>query len=97
MWMSSFDGVQKHEGSRVKVYRNTSVDSLSLSSNEAHTLFKDRQGFIWVGTMAGIDRVDPETDVIRHYNLKSRYFTNEGNGYPYSIFQDKKDSIWVIK
>lgn len=95
MWMGSFDGVQKHEGSRVKVYKNSAVDSLSLSSNEAHVVFEDRKGFIWVGTMAGIDRIDPKTNAIRHYNLKSRYFPNQGNGYPYSIFQDKKDSIWV--
>jgi ligand-binding sensor domain-containing protein len=46
--------------------------------------------------MTGLDRIDPRTDVIRHYVLKSRYLSEEGNGYIYSIFQDKKDSIWVV-
>ena len=95
MWMGSFDGVQKLEGSRVKVYKSAAVDSLSLSSNQAHSLFEDRQGYIWAGTMAGIDRIDPETGVIRHYNVRSRYSSEQGNGYPFSIFQDKKDSIWL--
>ena len=95
MWIGSYDGVQKLEGARVKVYRSSPVDSLSLSSNQVHSLFEDREGFIWAGTMEGVDRINPATDVIRHYNLKSRYYAEQGNGYPHSIFQDKKDSIWV--
>ena len=95
MWIGSYNGVQKLEGARVKVYGSSPVDSLSLSSNLTHSLFEDTQGYIWAGTMAGIDRIDPETDVIRHYNVKSRYSLEQGNGYPFSIFQDKKDSIWV--
>lgn len=73
MWMGFYDGVQKQEGPGVKVYRSSAIDSLSLSSNEAHTLFEDKEGFIWVGTMAGVDRIDPKTDVIHRYNLKSNF------------------------
>ncbi|MES2777574.1 MAG: ATP-binding protein [Bacteroidota bacterium] len=88
MWMGSFNGVQKHEGARITVYTAAGADSLSLSSNEVHPVFEDREGFIWAGNIAGIDRIDPQTKLIRHYPSKSM-------GFIYSIFQDKYDSIWV--
>ncbi|MEO6404796.1 MAG: histidine kinase [Ferruginibacter sp.] len=95
MWIGSTNGLNKHEGSRIKVYNKIGKDSASLSSTEMHTLFEDRQGFIWVGSTGGLDKLNPVTGGIVHYPLSSGDKNSPSIGYILSITQDKYDSIWV--
>jgi ligand-binding sensor domain-containing protein/putative methionine-R-sulfoxide reductase with GAF domain len=95
MWFGSYNGLHKHEGSSIKLFKKNSTDSSSLSSNEMHSVFEDRLGFIWAGTTGGLDKLDPETQVIKHYKLKSYKRNDDWLGYIYNIFQDDKNNIWV--
>lgn len=95
MWFGSYNGLHKHEGTSIKVYNKSGKDSVSLSSKEMHAVFEDRLGFIWVGTTGGLDKLDPKTQIIKHYKLKSAKRADNWLGYIYNIFQDDKDSIWV--
>ena len=60
-----------------------------------HSVFEDRLGFIWVGTTGGLDKLDPKTQIVKHYKLKSNKRNDDWLGYIYTIFQDDTDSIWV--
>ena len=93
MWIGSYSGLHKHEGSRIKVYNKIGKDSASMSANEMHTLFEDRQGFIWAGTVAGLDKVNPVNGFIKHYPLTSGDEKSPSIGYIISITQDKYDFI----
>ncbi|MEP7236516.1 MAG: two-component regulator propeller domain-containing protein, partial [Ferruginibacter sp.] len=95
MWIGSNNGVNKHEGSRIKIYNKIGKDSASISSAEMHCFFEDKLGFIWVGTTGGLDKINPSTDVITHYTLNSGNTISPSIGYIFSITQDKYDSIWV--
>ncbi len=95
MWFGSYNGLHKHEGTSIKVYKKNNKDSTSLSSNEMHSVFEDRLGFIWVGTTGGLDKVNPKTGSIKHYKLKSAKAKDDWNGYIVTIFQDNEDNIWV--
>ena len=66
MWFGSYNGLHKHEGTSIKVYNKSSGDSTALSSNEIHPVFEDRLGYIWAGTTAGLDKLDPRTGFIVH-------------------------------
>lgn len=95
MWIGSNNGINKHEGARIKIYNKIGKDSASISSAEMHCLFEDRLGFIWAGTTGGLDKINPLTDVITHYTLNSDNTVSPSIGYILSITQDKYDSIWV--
>eukprot|EP01035_Chromulina_nebulosa_P056024 gene56024-76795_t len=95
MWFGSYNGLHKHEGTAIKVYNKSAVDSNSISSNEIHPVLADRQGYIWVGTTAGLDKLDPTTDKIRHYKLRNDSRNDDNIGYIYSIFQAADDSMWI--
>ncbi|WP_412070530.1 two-component regulator propeller domain-containing protein [Rubrivirga sp. IMCC43871] len=43
---------------QLRVYRSVPEDPGSLSSDEVAVLMEDRQGVLWVGTYAGLDRFD---------------------------------------
>ncbi len=95
MWSGSYNGLQKNEGTSIKVYNKSGKDSNSLSSKEMHAVFEDRLGFIWAGTTGGLDKLNPKTGIIQHYKLKPENADDDRIGYIICIFQDDKDNIWV--
>jgi len=95
MWVGSTNGINKHEGARIKIYNKIGKDAASISSAEMHCFFEDKLGFIWVGTTGGLDKINPSNDVITHYSLNSGNSLSPSIGYIFSITQDKYDSIWV--
>lgn len=96
MWFGSYNGLHKHEGTSIKLYNKSGKDAASLSSKEVHAVFIDRLGYTWAGTTGGLDKLDPKTGIIQHYQLKDSAHTNDQIGYIVSIFQDEKDAIWVV-
>ncbi len=95
MWFGSYNGLHKHEGTYIRVYNRTNGGNTSLSSREIHAVFEDKQGYIWVGTTGGLDKLNPTTNFIEHYPLKSAKRSDDYIGYIISIFQDDKEDIWV--
>ncbi|MCY7291061.1 MAG: hypothetical protein LH615_02655, partial [Ferruginibacter sp.] len=94
MWVGSYNGLHKHEGSSIKVFKRIGKDSASISGGEMHGLFEDSNGFMWVGTTAGLDKIDPVTNKIKHYSIRNSDKKSAFVGYIYSIFEDDKGFIW---
>ncbi len=95
MWICSYNGLFKHEGSGIRVYKKMGEADKSISSEEMHGLFEDRYGFIWIGTTAGVDKIDPVTGKVLHYYLKNPDNNSSYVGYIYGVFQDNKDDMWI--
>jgi ligand-binding sensor domain-containing protein/DNA-binding CsgD family transcriptional regulator len=74
---------------RMEFHRLTKEDG--LPSNSVHCIFKDQQGFMWMGTVNGLCRYDG-------YEFK---LYNQQNGYALpddhinDIFQDSNGLIWI--
>jgi signal transduction histidine kinase/ligand-binding sensor domain-containing protein/DNA-binding response OmpR family regulator len=77
----------------VTTYAYTFPDSLPKSEKHLanYALFTDSNGYIWVGTEAGIIRIHPETD--------EQLFISEANGLSNNIIteftEDQQGHIWV--
>ncbi len=95
MWICSYNGLFKHEGSGIRVFKKMRGADKSISSEEMHGLFEDRYGFIWIGTTAGVDKIDPVTGKVIHYYLKNPDNNSSYVGYIYAVFQDNKDDMWI--
>ena len=68
----------------------------SLSDNAIHTLFKDREGGVWVGTrFGGISYYPyPFTPFKKYYSQSDGSKTISGNGV-HEICPDKKGNLWI--
>ena len=53
MWFGTYDGLNRYDGIRFRVYKNDVIDSLSISHNSITSLCEDRFNNLWIGTMAG--------------------------------------------
>lgn len=70
--------------------RFTSKDG--LPDNRIRSIFQDKKGFLWVGTMNGISRYDG-------YTFKKYYKTKDGNSisgnFAHAICEDSGQNIWI--
>ncbi len=75
------------QAQQYKFQHYTGDDGLSQLSGDA--LFQDREGYIWIGTQAGLNRFDSNTFKV--------YSTRDGllSDYITHITQDKDGAIWV--
>ncbi len=95
MWICSYNGLFKHEGSDIRNFKKSTDTTRSISAEEMHGIFEDRYGSIWTGTTAGVDKIDPVSGKVQHYNLRNPDNLSTHVGYITSIFQDNKDAIWI--
>ena len=64
-----------------------------LSQNSVLSFAQDRQGFMWIGTAAGLNRYDARNfKVYRNSSNPSSGLTND---YILSLLADSKDRLWV--
>ncbi len=95
MWIASYNGLYKHEGSRIRNFLQQSPSGNALSGLEIHCLMEDHEGYVWVGTTNGVDRIDPLTYTIKHVPLKSNDSASSFLGYITAIFQDDEQRVWI--
>jgi ligand-binding sensor domain-containing protein/signal transduction histidine kinase/DNA-binding response OmpR family regulator len=67
MWFATRDGLNRYDGSNIKVFRNNSKDTLSICNNDILSIEGDKIGNLWVGTYNGLNCYNPVTNVFQHY------------------------------
>jgi ligand-binding sensor domain-containing protein/serine phosphatase RsbU (regulator of sigma subunit) len=79
-----------------KVYTNNPSDPGSLSSNSIETIFKDRQGKLWIGTYGGgLCRFDAQNDrFIQFTHDPQNPHSISGNAVKV-IYQDRAGLFWI--
>jgi len=64
-----------------------------LSSNNITAIIQDSEGFLWIGTDAGLNRYDGYTFLVFKYNPQSENTIT--NNYITSLCEDKNGNIWI--
>lgn len=76
---------------------NISVEHLSteqgLSSLSVNTIIQDRRGFIWIGTLDGLNKFDGEN--FRIYRNNPDDSTSLSNNAVWALFEDRDGVLWV--
>lgn len=54
-------------------------------------LEKDSKGNIWIGTEAGLSKLDPKTDKFTNYTVVNGL----ANNFIYGILIDEEDNLWI--
>jgi ligand-binding sensor domain-containing protein len=68
-----------------KRYLNDPRDPSSLSSNAVYVVYQDRQGTLWLGTPAGLNRFDRQTETFQFFATPSLN----------AIFEDSQGNFWL--
>ncbi|MGE5776970.1 MAG: two-component regulator propeller domain-containing protein, partial [Chloroflexota bacterium] len=73
------------------VYRYNSDDPASLSEDSVWTIHESQDGFLWLGTQAGLNRLDPKTQKFKRYT-REQGIPNESI---LGILSDNRGRLWL--
>ena len=96
MWFGTANGLNRYDGTSIKVYRHDSTDPSSLSNNYIRSLMVDRSGVLWIGTWGGgLNKYDREKDAFIRYQNDPNDPHSLSNNAVWAIFEDQDGAIWV--
>jgi ligand-binding sensor domain-containing protein len=91
MWFGTWrGGLNRYDGYAFKVYKHDAKDERSLGNDGIRKLYVDRDGVLWVGTNAGVDRYDRETDSFIRYD-----HADDATRLPHFFYEDKSGVLWL--
>lgn len=77
-------------------YYNNDDDKSGLSNNHLSCLLKDRDNYVWIGTVGGgLNRFDPRTGKFKVYLSNDKQRGGISDNAINSLFRDDKGNIWV--
>jgi ligand-binding sensor domain-containing protein/signal transduction histidine kinase len=94
IWFATQYGLNRYDGYKFRVFAREQGRSDSLSGVFVRSLFKDRDGVLWVGCDHFLDRFDPLTETFTHYVVKSRDEIGPGATVE-DISQDRRGILWL--
>lgn len=95
MWFGTQDGLNRYDGYTFKIFRHDPQDTTSIPNEWIHSLYKDRNGNLWVGTDGGgLCKWIPDESgfktiaITTNYNVRSRYPVK-------AIIEDSAGKLWL--
>jgi ligand-binding sensor domain-containing protein len=67
MWFGTLNGLNRFDGYSFKVFVHERGNPNSPSGVDIESLFKDRDGALWIGCEQSLDRLDPKTETFTHF------------------------------
>jgi signal transduction histidine kinase/ligand-binding sensor domain-containing protein len=94
MWFGTQHGLNRFDGYDFKVYLPEAGNTNSVSCAYLFSLFKDRDGMLWMGCSQTLDRLDPRTETFTHYRIEGSG-ANALGGTVFHISQDHSGLLWL--
>lgn len=66
-WFGSWDGLNRYDGSTIKVYKPEAFGQGTISNNIIRNLLEDKSGNLWIVTHKGINKYNRDTDSFKSY------------------------------
>ena len=95
MWFGSGYGLMKFDGYEVTVYKHEPEDSTSLSSSSITAIVEDEQMTLWIGTINGLNRLNPVNGSCRRYNHNPDNPSSISNNYITALYIDNSGVLWI--
>jgi len=104
LWIgTNSTGLNKYnkETNTFTVYKNDPEDSHSISSNRIGTLshsqviIEDRDGFLWIGTRNGLNRLDRGRKSFVRYHHEPDDSASLVNNEINAVLEDRKGRLWI--
>jgi signal transduction histidine kinase/ligand-binding sensor domain-containing protein/CheY-like chemotaxis protein len=96
MWIGTLNGLNRFDGTGVKLYRNDPDNPNSLSNNVARALIVDQNGVLWIGTWGGgLNQFDREMDIFIRYQHDPDDPRSLSHNIVRAVYEDHSGTIWV--
>jgi len=80
---------------KTTIFKHNPSNPSSLSDDKVYSIFRDRNGNLWVGTVNGLDRLDERTGTFFHYRNDPINFNSISDNWVWPIFEDSRKNLWI--
>jgi len=97
LWIMTFGGGVNYYSARTKKFNNVSEKygtDQSLSNNLVNAFFEEEK-YLWIGTEAGLDRLDKKTGKFKNYNYNPNNNRSLASNSVNALNKDSKGNLWV--
>ena len=93
LWIGSGDGIYNFNRQFLtyKRYQHDPKDSRTISKSAGPPFLEDDQGYLWMTTDSGFDRMDLQTEVFQHFSNNSNIKRDRVS----SLEKDKNGNFWI--
>ncbi|MEE9571612.1 MAG: two-component regulator propeller domain-containing protein, partial [Candidatus Neomarinimicrobiota bacterium] len=85
----------KNEDVKFLHFKKDPNDILSLSDDRVWSIFEDKSGILWIGTNAGLNKLDVQKKQFQHYSYDPVNPGSLSDGDVSSIFVDNAGNLWI--
>ena len=78
-----------------KSFKHDPRDPRSLIDDRVYSVYRDREGTVWVGTKEGLDQFDPTTETFTHYRHDESDPRSLSDNWVWPILEDRSGVLWV--
>lgn len=94
LWIGTSNGLNKMDGSVLKIFKHRDNDSGSLPHNDIRSVAEDKQGNIWIATAnGGMGYLPAGNTSFHNVNLVASPYGNAG--IVTSLAVDSQDNVWA--
>jgi ligand-binding sensor domain-containing protein/serine phosphatase RsbU (regulator of sigma subunit) len=83
------------ESGKITEFKNNPTDPFSIGDDKVYSVYRDRSGSLWVGTLNGLDRLDERTGRFTHYRSNPEDQNSLSYNHVWPIFEDSKGNLWI--
>jgi signal transduction histidine kinase/CheY-like chemotaxis protein/streptogramin lyase len=76
-------------------YQHDPADPGTLSHNQVTTIYEDRSGVLWIGTMGGLNKFDRQTEQFTHYQHDPDDPNSLAVNAVFSLYEDRRGRFWI--
>ena len=97
IWVATDDGLNRMNwsGSEITIFKHSSQDPNSISSNRVNHLSLDGAGNLWISTASGLNKLSPGTGTFSAINFYSREAELSRTNWVNFTIQDSRGKLWV--
>ncbi len=91
IWFATNDGLNRYDGYQFVVFRHKPGNEKTISSNIVKSLLPGPEGKLWVGTVRGLNSLNPENGRVKRWNHTSPL----ANADVVSMSFDRDSVLWI--
>lgn len=95
MWFGTYDGVNRYDGFKFKIFRHKHDDSTSLTHNLVGKIYEDRYGELWLGTNGGLNKYVRDKESFIQYIQDDSNPNSISNNRIRDIYEDRNGALWI--
>lgn len=93
MWFATASGLNRYDGSQVKVFRSYETDPSSLPDNYISSIQEDYKGNLWILTGEGYSIYNPESETFNR-DVRGWLWEVGIDGEPSLVYIDHNKNMW---